>query len=93
MDEMLMLMGAGPNTLEQCQTYLQLYLWAVPGILLPILFSGLVVGEGNTVLPLAVGLLETVLDVFLDSLFIRGFWIIPPLGIRGAATATILPKA
>jgi len=93
MDEMLMLMGAGPNTLEQCQTYLQLYLWAVPGILLPILFSGLVVGEGNTVLPLAVGLLETVLDVFLDSLFIRGFWIIPPLGIRGAATATILSQS
>lgn len=93
MDFLLRLMGAGPNTMEQCRVYLKLYLWAVPGILLPILFSGLVVGEGNTVLPLAVGLVETALDVLLDMLLIQGFWIIPPLGIRGAAVASILSQS
>ncbi len=92
-DDLLWIMGAGPQTLEQCRVYLMLYLWAVPGIILPTLFSGLVVGEGNTVLPLAVGLVETVLDVLLDSCLIRGFWVIPPLGIRGAAVATILSQS
>ncbi len=55
-------------------------------------FSGIYNGMGNSKLPfkyLGVGLL---LNIVIDPILIFGFWIIPPMGVAGAAWATFISQ-
>lgn len=55
-------------------------------------FQSLMRGFGDTVTPMLLMLGTVVLNIIIDPLFIFGFWIIPELGVEGAAIATILSR-
>ncbi len=45
---------------------------------------------GNMIVPMIAQLIGAISNIILDPLFINGFWIIPEMGIQGAAIATVL---
>lgn len=52
-------------------------------------FQSLMRGAGDVKTPLYIVLGTVILNLFLDPLFIFGFWFIPGFGVSGAAVATV----
>lgn len=50
-------------------------------------------GEGDTKTPMKIMLVATITNIVIDPIFIFGFGLVPEMGVRGAAIATILSRA
>ncbi len=70
-------------------TYLKIT--AFPSILILIFFilRGVVIGSGNTRLPLLLAFIATIWNITGNYVLIFGKWGFPPLGVAGAAWATV----
>jgi putative MATE family efflux protein len=88
-DKLLLLVGADPATLNLCEDYLRIFFWGIPFILLSLLLSNLILGEGNTVLPMLGYLISAGVNVGLDLALIGGIGWVPALGFKGAAWAGV----
>ena len=55
-------------------------------------FQALLRGVGEVKIPMYIILGTVLLNLFLDPLFIFGFYIIPPMGVSGAAIATVITQ-
>ncbi|RLF26709.1 MAG: MATE family efflux transporter [Thermoplasmata archaeon] len=49
-------------------------------------------GQGNYFLPMFIMVLTACLNIVLDPLLIFGWWVIPSLGLEGAAIATVVSR-
>lgn len=58
----------------------------------PMVAGHIVQGEGNTTLPMLSSIIAISLNVLLDPLFIFGLGPLMPMGLRGAALATVLAQ-
>jgi len=86
------LLGATGSVATSAEAYLQIIsigLFSMFGFLV---FQSLMRGFGDTVTPMILMFVTVIINVIIDPLFIFGFWIIPEMGIRGAAIATILSR-
>jgi putative MATE family efflux protein len=92
LDQMLVYFGCTADTYELCREYLQIILFGCIFTFILIILENIVQGEGNTVLPMAIGLVGIILNVLFDPLLIFGLGPIPALGMRGAAWATVLAE-
>lgn len=86
--QILRLMGTPENIFEYSLTYIRLIFFGIPATVLYNLLAGVLraVGDGRT--PLYMLLCSTVLNIFLDLLFVVTFH----MGIAGAAVATVLAQ-
>ncbi len=85
-------MGATPEILAMIQQYIHItYLWIIV-IFAGFVANGILQGEGDTKTPTKGLVLGTVLNIILDPILIFGFLFIPPMGVRGAAIATIISR-
>lgn len=86
--QILTLMGTPENIFPYSLTYIRLIFFGIPATMLYNLLSGVLraVGDGRT--PLYMLLCSTILNIFLDLLFIIVF----QTGIAGAAVATVLAQ-
>lgn len=87
------LLGATGNVAASASGYLQIIsigLFSMFGFLV---FQSLMRGFGDTVTPMLLMLGTVILNIIIDPLFIFGFWIIPELGVEGAAIATVFSRA
>lgn len=86
--QILALMGTPENIFPYSLTYIRLIFFGIPATMLYNLLSGVLraVGDGRT--PLYMLLCSTILNIFLDLLFIVVF----KTGIAGAAVATVLAQ-
>jgi putative MATE family efflux protein len=55
--------------------------------------NGIMRGEGNTVTPMQVMIIGTVVNIILDPLLIFGIGPFPAMGVQGAALATVIGRA
>lgn len=58
-----------------------------------LVFQSLMRGFGDTVTPMLLMLGTVILNIVIDPLFIFGWWILPEMGVEGAAIATVLSRA
>ncbi len=72
--------------------YLGTYLLGMPLIFGFFAVDAAFRGKGDTRSPLVILAVTTLLGLALDPLLIRGWGPIPPLGVRGAALATLVPR-
>jgi len=91
-DSLLITFGCTPDTFALSREYLQIVLWGSMFTFLPMTLGNIIQGEGNTFLPMVISLLGITLNVLFDPIFIFGWAAIPPLGLNGAAIATVLAQ-
>jgi putative MATE family efflux protein len=83
-------MGTPADAAPLAAAYLRIIFIAVPAIFLFTFLTMAIRGAGDSRTPFYFMLLDAVLDVGLNPLFIRGFGPIPRLGIAGSAVATAI---
>jgi putative MATE family efflux protein len=82
-----------PEAFDQSLGYLRWILAGQPFMFGFLIYQNIYLGIGDTVRPLQVNAVSVLLNVILDPVLIFGFWIIPPLGVTGAAIATFIARA
>jgi len=89
---LLKLMGIEDNVLEAGVIYFKIV--AIPSVFMSLMFvlSAILRGAGDTRAPMKASILINIVNGVLDYLLIFGFWIIPELGITGAALATVISR-
>ncbi|HWP95550.1 MAG TPA: MATE family efflux transporter [Syntrophomonadaceae bacterium] len=92
LDPMLLLFGCTPDTFFLCREYLQIVLAGSVFTFLLIIMENIMQGEGDTVMPMLVGLGGIILNVIFDPVFMFGLGPLPGMGMRGAAWATVLSE-
>lgn len=60
--------------------------------ILTFLFLLLLRAVGDTVRPLIFLIVSSIINIILDPILIKGFWIIPAMGLQGAAIATVISQ-
>lgn len=57
-----------------------------------LVFQSLMRGFGDTVTPMLLMLGTVIMNIVIDPFFIFGWWIVPEMGVEGAAVATVLSR-
>lgn len=86
------LLGATGNVAASAAGYLKVIsvgLFSMFGFLV---FQSLMRGFGDTVTPMLLMLGTVMLNIIIDPFFIFGWWILPEMGVEGAAIATVLSR-
>ena len=86
---MLKLMNTPADVFDQAAIYLRIYFAGIAGLLIYDIGSGILRAVGDSTRPLLFLILTSVMNIFLDLLFVLSFH----LGIAGVAYATILSQA
>lgn len=91
-EPLLKLMGIEANVLEAGEIYFKIV--AIPSVFMSLMFvlSAVLRGAGNTGAPMKVSIFINIVHAILDYILIFGFWLIPEMGIAGAATATVIAR-
>lgn len=89
----MQLMGAEPEVLPDATRFLQVTFLGFVFVFGYFVFQSLMRGLGEVRLPMWIVLLTVLLNLALDPLFIFGWGPLPPLGVAGAALATLCTQA
>jgi len=86
--DILRLMGANDNIIQNCSGFTRLMLSGNITIILLFLINGIFRGAGNASLAMRSLIIANVMNMALDPVFIFGLGPIPAFGVEGAAIAT-----
>ncbi|MGM0607952.1 MAG: MATE family efflux transporter [Candidatus Muiribacteriota bacterium] len=86
------MLGAGGEVLKYIHDYM--FIWYIGLIfkVVPMITNNLIRAIGDTKSPALIMTVAGLLNMVLDPVFIFGFWVIPAMGIKGAALATVLSR-
>jgi putative MATE family efflux protein len=90
---LFILLGASEQMLPYILGYINIVLYGSFFQFLAMIGNGILRGEGNTVTPMKVMVVGTLVNIALDPLLIFGIGPFPALGVRGAALATVIGRA
>ena len=93
MDPVFIVLGAEPGILPLIREYMVIWYLSVAFMVFPMMASDILRATGDTVSPSLIMVLSAVLNIILDPIMIFGWFGCPPMGIRGAALATLLSMA
>lgn len=81
-----------PELIRMGSDYIRIIMVGSVALFVPMLFNGILRGEGNTFIPMLTMIIGAVLNIILDPFFIFGIGFFPELGVQGAAVATVLSR-
>lgn len=79
-------------TVELAKEYLHIMLLGLPAMAVTQIYSSSLRETGDSVKPMAAGIVSVVTDVILNYLLIYGSFGFPKLGVAGAAVATVIAR-
>ena len=85
---LLSILGAEGEILAIAYSYLRILTFGLGLVIFSMFFRAVLAGEGETKIPMIIGLIGTVLNLILDPILIFTF----DYGVRGAAFATIISQ-
>lgn len=85
-------MGAKPEIIVLIKEYMQIWYWALPFIMIPMVGNNVIRGLGDTLTPGFIMLSSAILNIILDKILIFGLGPIEAMGIKGAAYATFIAR-
>ena len=86
--DLLILLGAYDHILDTASSYLKILTFGIGGVVFSLFFRAILAGEGETKIPMIIGLVGTIANVILDPIFI----FLLGYGVDGAAIATVLSQ-
>ncbi|MDF9797454.1 putative MATE family efflux protein [Catalinimonas alkaloidigena] len=89
---LMIIIGAKGEVLTEAVSYFKVSSIGFIFLFLFFVFQSLMRGIGNVVIPTYVVLSTVILNLFLDPLFIYGWGPLPPMGVSGAAMASVLTQ-
>lgn len=87
------LLGATGDVASSASGYLEIVSLGIFAMFGFLVFQSLMRGFGDTVTPMILMFATVVLNIIIDPIFIFGWWIVPRLGVEGAAIATVLSRS
>lgn len=87
-EDLLSILGAEGEILPIAYSYLRILTFGLGLVIFSMFFRAILAGEGETKIPMIIGLIGTVLNLILDPILIFTF----DYGVRGAAFATIISQ-
>ncbi len=87
---LLVLVNAAPSVQEAALPYLRTMFVGGVGMMLMFMLGGALRAAGDARTGLRLGVAMTLLNIFFNVIFIRGFGPIPAMGVTGAALGTVL---
>jgi putative MATE family efflux protein len=88
----LSLLQTPADAFEQSLIYMRWILAGQPFMFAFLIYQNVYLGMGDTIRPLQINAITVILNVILDPILIFGFWIIPPMGVAGAAIGTFASR-
>jgi putative MATE family efflux protein len=88
----LVALGATDEFLHLAVDYLNIVFHGSFTLILFFLSSAIMRGIGDARSPMLIMTASTVINIALDPLLIFGIWIFPQMGVRGAATSTVIAQ-
>ena len=85
---LLSILGAEGEILSIAYSYLRILTFGLGLVIFSMFFRAILAGEGETKIPMIIGLIGTVLNLILDPILIFTF----EYGVRGAAYATVISQ-
>jgi len=92
-DSLFRLLGAQDKLLPLIHDYLNVWLFAIVFLVIPMMGNSALRATGNAKYPSYIMMGAGVVNVVLDPILIFGFGPIAPMGIQGAAVATLIAWA
>ncbi|MDW7669706.1 MAG: MATE family efflux transporter [Bacillota bacterium] len=86
----LHLLGVNESVFILAKQYMVIFFFSISFFLLNFMAKSIFQGAGDTKTPLMIDIIMNLVNVLGNFIFIFGFWIIPPLGVQGAALMGIL---
>jgi len=87
------LLGATGGVAAAASGYLEIVSIGIFSMFGFLVFQSLMRGFGDTVTPMILMFGTVILNIIIDPIFIFGWWIIPELGVEGAAIATVFSRS
>lgn len=84
------LFGVETDVLREGAAYMQIWAIAIIPLSLYTINFSIMQASGDTASPMKILILTRVLHLVIDPFLIFGLWVIPPLGVRGAALTSII---
>lgn len=87
---LLNVVNAEAGVQAEALPYLRIMFLFSSGLMIYFMLSGALRSAGDAKTPMVLGIAMTLLNIFFNVILIRGFWIIPSFGTKGAAIGTCL---
>jgi putative MATE family efflux protein len=89
----LLLLGANTETLPIAVDYLSIWFSGMFFLTLPMVGNGAIRANGSMKVASLIMIIGAIINITLDPIFIFGYGIIPAMGVKGAAYATVIARA
>ena len=86
------LLGVEGEVSELSKAYIRPFFLCLPAMMIKPVMDGVLIGMGNTFVPMVLGGISLLLNFVLNPLLIFGWGPVPALGIAGAAWATLIAR-
>lgn len=86
--QLISVLSDDPIVIKEAVAYLRISFLAMPAMFIYVIFQSFLQGVGEVKIPMLIILGTVIINFFIDPLFMFGWWIVPPLGVKGVALAT-----
>lgn len=86
-------LGARGRVLDLAVNYMEIWYSGMIFVTVPMVGNGAIRATGDTKTAARIMIIAALLNAIVDPILIFGFWKIPPMGIEGAAYATVFARA
>lgn len=91
-DWVVAFMGAQEDTIKYAAMYMKFMAVGMIFQAVPTAISSILRGAGDSKSPMRFNIIANIVNVAAGFIFIYGFWLVPGMGVKGAAIATTLAK-
>ena len=92
-DPLFRAMGANDEMMPIIRDFITIWFWSSVFNNMSVVGNAAIRASGDTVFPAMVMVLAAIANAILDPLLIFGYWGFPEMGVRGAATATLIANS